>query len=196
MADAWTFDPVRLGQTECAVWVAYYRHEWRRFLKLSVRLVHIGFGMSWARTLAGAWLVLRANQVWAPYPDNDPARAREFMRRFYALVAADGQLMLNPTEAARREVGWWHIHRVLQRAEGLTEADLTSAVAHLYSYVYDVAEDSVHDAAQLRVDAMRLSDAWVDAGCDLSDPRLADERIALVASYTRLREAIDRRART
>jgi hypothetical protein len=196
MADAWSFDPVRLGQTECDAWVAYYRHEWRRFLGLSLRLVHLGFGMTWPNTLTGAWLVLRANQVWAPYPDNDPERAREYMRRFYALVAADGQLVLNPAEAARREVEWWRIHRVHQRDEGLTESDLARAVAHLYSYVYDVAEESVDAAARLRVDAMRLSDAWVDAGCELSDPRLADERTALVASYTELRDAIDRRART
>ena len=31
-----------------------------------------GFGMNRVRTLQGAWYVLRANQVWAPYPDNDP----------------------------------------------------------------------------------------------------------------------------
>lgn len=192
MADAWTFDPVRLGQTECDTWVAYYRHEWRRFLVLSVRLVHAGFGMTWPRTLAGAWLVLRANQVWAPYPHNDPELARGYMRRFYTLVAADGQLAVDPVEAARREVDWWRIHRVHQRETGLTEKDLTTAVAHLYEYVYGVDEQSVREAAQLRVDAMRLSDAWVDAGCDLSDSRLLEERRSLVASYTRLREAIDR----
>ena len=30
--------------------------------------------MTWTRTLAGAWLVLRANQKWAPAIDNDPGR--------------------------------------------------------------------------------------------------------------------------
>jgi len=80
---------------------------------------------------------------------------------------------------------------------GLTETDLTTAVAHLYAYVYGVDEHSIREAAQLRVDAMLLSDAWVDAGCELSDSRLVDERRSLVASYTRLREAIDRnRVRT
>jgi hypothetical protein len=37
---------------------------------------------------------------------------------------------------------------------------------------------------------MDLSDAWVAAGCQLTDPLLAKERAALVASYTSLREAI------
>lgn len=41
----------------------------------SVGLVRAGFRMGWLDTLHGAWLVLRANQVWAP-ADNDPARAR------------------------------------------------------------------------------------------------------------------------
>jgi hypothetical protein len=41
---------------------------------------------------------------------------------------------------------------------------------------------------------MRLSDAWVVAGCHLDDLTLARERLALVASFTALREASDRRA--
>ena len=45
-------------------------------------------------------------------------------------------------------------------------------------------------AAASRVEAMDLSDAWVQAGCDLDDPLLAAERRALVASYTALRAAV------
>jgi hypothetical protein len=45
-------------------------------------------------------------------------------------------------------------------------------------------------AAVARVEAMDLSDAWVRAGCDLDDPLLAQERAALVASYTALRAAL------
>jgi hypothetical protein len=39
---------------------------------------------------------------------------------------------------------------------------------------------------------MACSDAWVAAGCHLDDPRLAEERLALVASYVALRDASDR----
>ena len=45
-------------------------------------LVRAAFRMSWSRTLVGAWLVLRANQKWAPFPDNDPDAARALMTRF------------------------------------------------------------------------------------------------------------------
>jgi hypothetical protein len=45
-------------------------------------MVRSGFGMPWLRTLQGAWHVLRANQLWAPFPDNDADGARAAMRRF------------------------------------------------------------------------------------------------------------------
>jgi hypothetical protein len=184
-----SFDPVVVGHRECDAWVAYYRHEWAKFLVSAVGMVRAGFGMSWPRTFAGAWYVLRANQVWAPYPDNDPDAARTFMRRFYALVAADGELQLDPAEAARREVEWWRVHRVHQREDDLGESDLTDALCDLYSYVYQVGRDAVFDAAQHRVDAMRLSDEWVEEGCDPASALLAQERQKLVASYTALRAA-------
>jgi hypothetical protein len=186
------FDPIALGNAECDGWAAYYRREWRPFLRAAVGMVRIGFGMSWPRTIRGAWYVLRANQVWAPYPDNDPQRAREYMRRFYELVAHDGQLRLDPSEAARLEVEWWRIHRIHQREDDLSEDDLVASLVELYSYVYDVAPDAVRDAARHRVVAMRYSDAWVDAGCELDDPLLAAERAELIASYTALLGAVRR----
>lgn len=187
-----SFDPVRLGMRETDAWVGYYRHDWRSVLSASVALVAEGFGMGRRRTLVGAWYVLRANQKWSPYPANDPDGAREYMRRFYALVRADGALSIDPAEAARREVDWWRIHRIHQREAGVTEDDLTSSVARLYSYVYSVPAADVRAAAQLRVIAMRLSDEWNAAGCDLASPVLAEERRTLVESYRALRSAVSR----
>jgi hypothetical protein len=189
-----TFDPVAVGNRECDAWIAYYRHEWRSFLIAAVAMVRAGFAMDPARTVAGAWLVLRANQVWAPYPDNDPDRARELMRRFYTLVERSSDLGLDPAEAARREVAWWHVHRVHQREHDLTEDDLVAALVDLYSYVYRADPTAVRPAAMLRVLAMRLSDEWMESGCDRASPLLRDERRALVASYAALREAVDRGA--
>ncbi|MEA2124686.1 MAG: two-component system, OmpR family, sensor kinase, partial [Solirubrobacteraceae bacterium] len=34
--------------------------------------------------------VLRANMVWAPYPDNEPDKARALMTRFYQLLRGSG----------------------------------------------------------------------------------------------------------
>jgi hypothetical protein len=189
-----SFDPVLVGRRECDAWAAYYRREWLRFLVAAVGMVRAGFGMPWPRTLQGAWLLLRANQLWAPYPDNDPAGAREQMRRFYLLVERHQRLGIDPAEAARREVSWWRVHREIQReqsADGPGDGELVGALAQLYAYVYS-SDPSVRRAAEHRARAMHLSDAWVAAGCDPADPRLAQERLALVASYTALLDAVSR----
>src|SRR4051812_4386328 len=109
------FDPAALADAEFAGWVAYYRRQWLPFLGAAMRMVRVGFGLSWVRTIRGAWYVLRANQAWAPYPDSGPRGARAHMQRFYELVVRDGDLPLDAAEAARREVEWWRVHRMHQR---------------------------------------------------------------------------------
>jgi hypothetical protein len=186
-----SFDPVKVGNLETDAWAAYYRHEWRAFLKAAVGMVAAGFGMGPLRTVRGAWYVLRANQLWAPYPDNDPEGAREQMRRFYALVVkSTGELAIDPVRASQLEVEWWRLHREHQHVDGTEERALVQSLVDLYSYVYAADPDAVRPAAQARVDAMDLSDTWVEAGCDLDDPLLAQEREKLVASYTALRNAV------
>jgi hypothetical protein len=185
-----TFDPDTVGNAETDAWASYYRREWWPFLKAAVEMVHDGFGMGRLRTLQGAYYVLRANQKWAPNPDNDPAAARDYMRRFYGLVVRDSDLGLDPVEAARREVEWWRLHREHQYGIVDDEEPLVDALVDLYSYVYGVPEETVREAARHRVQAMEHSDAWVQAGCDLTDPLLARERAALLASYRALRAAV------
>lgn len=187
-----SFDAVEVGHRETEAWAAYYRHEWVDFLRASVGMVAAGFGMGRRDTLRGAWLVLRANQAWAPYPENDPVRSRELMRRFYSLVAREGSLALDPARAAALEVEWWRVHRERQREHAATEDELISALVDLYAYVYGADPDAVRPAAEHRTVAMRHSDDWVAAGCRLDDPLLEKEKAELVASYTVLLAAVRR----
>ena len=106
-----SFDPRRVGGLEAGVWVAYYRREWPSFLRGAVSLTRHTFGLPWPSTLYGAWLVLRANQLWAPYPDNDPEGARRAMERFYRLVAERHDDVFDPRRASELEVEWWRVHR-------------------------------------------------------------------------------------
>jgi hypothetical protein len=186
-----SFDPVILGHQETEAWAAYYRHEWRMVLRSAIGMVRTGFGTDPVRTLVGAYHVLRANQLWAPYPDNDPDGARASMRRFYALVARDGELDLDPERAALLEVEWWRLHREHQHDPGVSAEALVQALVDLYAYVYDAPPEEVRPAAEQRVAAMDLSDAWVANGCDRGDPLLAQERVALVASHSALRHAVE-----
>lgn len=187
------FDPVRLGGAECAGWVGYYRRQWGLVLVSAVRMVRTGFGLSWPRTLYGAWLMLRAIQLWAPVPDNDPDGARAAMRRFYALVVASTGETFDVDVAARLEVEWWRVHRHLQREAPEDDAGpLVDALAAVYAHVYGVAPGQVRAAAAGRADAMRISDRWVADGCDPESPAVAQERAELVRSYAALLGAVHR----
>jgi hypothetical protein len=185
-----SFDPRAVGTFECRAWETYYRREWAAFLVASVRMVRAAFRMSWPRTLRGAWLVLRANQRWAPVPDNDPAAARRLMAGFYRLLAAgEPEPAFEPLRAAELEVEWWRVHRAHQGGDEGLEA-LVTALTDLYAYCYGADPAEVRRAAELRAEAMDVSDAWVGAGCDRDDPQLARERALLVRSYAALLAAV------
>src|SRR5262245_18496138 len=66
-----SFDADRLGGAEAGAWVAYYQRRWGAFLRSAVEMVRVGFALGPSRSLRGAWYVLKANQLWAPFPDND-----------------------------------------------------------------------------------------------------------------------------
>jgi hypothetical protein len=191
MAGMRSFDARRVGELECDAWVTYYRRQWGRFLRAAFGLTRESFGLSWPDTLRGGWWVLRANQLWAPVPDNDPDGARRYMERFYRLVAASEGEDIDPVEAARREVEWWRAHRELQYDDGETdERSLVDALVRLYTYVYSVPEASVQTAARERAQAMVHSDRWVAGGCDPGSPLIGEERLALVRSYESLLAAV------
>jgi hypothetical protein len=176
---------------ECTAWVTYYRHEWLRFLRAAILLTRHTFGLGWPATLRGAWLVLRANQLWAPFPDNDPDGARRAMERFYRLVVREHGESFDPARASKLEVEWWRVHRAHQHG-GAARADLVTALASLYAYVYGVPEQDVSLAAEQRAVAMDLSDRWVEDGRDLHSPLIREERAALVRSYAGLLAAVHR----
>ena len=189
-----SFDPRLVGRLECDAWVAYYRREWPAFMRSAVALTRRTFGLPWPATIYGAWLVLRANQLWAPFPDNDPEGARRAMERFYLLVKRRHQESFDPAVAARLEVEWWRVHREHQHDDdgGTDEGPLIAALSALYAYVYGVPETDVAVAAEQRALAMRYSDQWVREGCDLASPLIEEERAALVRSYAGLLAAVHR----
>ena len=192
-----TFDPIRLADFEYRAWVGYYLRRWPQVLLASVGLVRTGFGMGWYRTLHGAWLVLRANQLWAPYPDNDAKRAQACMRRFYTLVSLTYGEPANPARAAELEVDWWRVHREGQHGDGAhaiddTEPaeDLVQALTNLYCYLYGEPETALRPAAVHRARAMDLSDEWIRQGRQPASRLLPLEHAALDRSYAALLAAV------
>jgi hypothetical protein len=188
-----SFDPRQVGTLETDAWVAYYRRAWVPFLRAVVALTRNTFGLPWPSAVHGAWLVLRANQLWAPYPNNDREGARRAMERFYRLVAKHHGEPADPRRASELEVEWWRVHRAHQREDtDEDERSLVAALTALYSFVYQVPEADVSLAAEQRMLAMRYSDQWVREGCALDSPLIQEERAALVRSYAGLLAAVHR----
>jgi len=186
-------DPRRVGQLECALWVAYYRREWVAFVRFAVVVIRRVFGLSWPATIRGSWHLLRATQRWAPFPDNDPVAARLAMERFYRLLKPRNGELFDPAEAARLEVEWWRVHRRHQHKHPDTdERALVDALAALYAYAFGVPDRAVRPAAEERALAMQYCDQWVRAGCDPESSLIAQKRAALVRSYTGLLAAVQR----
>ncbi len=192
-----SFDPVRVADLEYRAWVGYYLKKWPQVLIASVGLVRVGFGLGWLKTMRGAWLVLRANQLWAPYPDNQPERAVACMRRFYALVASVHGEPADPAKAAELEVDWWRVHREGQHkddplAPGNAEPpeELVETLTRLYRFLYDEPESAVRPAAVHRARAMDLSDEWIRQGCQPDSELLPLEHAALVRCYASLLAAV------
>ena len=179
--------------------MGYYLRQWPRVLIASVGLVRVGFGLDWFRTLWGAWLVLRASQLWAPYPENDPAGAVACMRRFYALISLAYGEPANPAKAAELEVNWWRVHREGQYRDDSRTIDdaepaeeLVESLTRLYCYLYSEPEAALRPAAMHRARAMDLSDQWVREGCQPGSRLLPLEHAALVRSYAALLAAVHR----
>ena len=174
------------------MWVGYYQRRWTQVMAASVRLFRLGFRGDWVRTVRGVWLMLRAVQLWAPFPDNDPDGARAYMCELYALVRLRFGEPADPARAAALEVDWWRAHRKRQYAPDPAETgdELVESVTRLYCYLFGETEAAVRPAAEHRVQAMDLSDQWVREGCLPDSPLLPLERAALVRAYAALLAAV------
>jgi len=192
-----SFDPYRIADLEYRMWVAYYQRRWTQVLTGLVRLLQLGFGPDWRRALQGAWLMLRALRLWAPFPDNDPDGARACMHALYELVRLRYGEPADPARAAVLEIDWWRAHRERQYAPdpAATGDELVQSVTRLYCYLFGETEASVRPAAVHRVRAMDLSDQWVREGCLPDSPLLPLERAALVRAYAALLAAVHRTER-
>ena len=78
------------------------------------------------------------------------------------------------------------------RAKPRERRSAGQALAALYAYTYEVEHSEVRRAAELRAEAMDVSDRWVAGGCDPQDPLLAEERALLVRSFAALPAGVHR----
>ena len=94
--------------------------------------------------------------------------------------------------AAELEVEWWRAHRENQYGDHALGEALIVALRDLYAYTYGAPPEDVRRAAELRAQAMDVSDRWIEAGKDPQHPLLREERALLVRSYAALLAAVYR----
>jgi hypothetical protein len=182
------FDPGKLARYETANYVAYYRKDWLRLLRVSVGMVGEAFGLSLLQAAYAAYLVARAEMAFAPFPDNDVALAETYMCRFYQFIKDTHHEHFDVLRAAQLDVNWWSVHRKL--FGNSDNRELVDALASLYAEAYGVEPASVLPAARERAKGMLYSDLWVNAGRPDNSPLLAQEEEALYQSYVMLKQAI------
>ena len=113
-------------------------------------------------------------------------------------AAHDGALLppaergIDPVKAAELEVEWWRAHRENQYGDHALGEALIVALRDLYAYTYGEPPERVRRAAELRAQAMDVSDRWIEAGRDPEHPLLREERALLVRSYAALLAAVYR----
>jgi hypothetical protein len=182
------FDSSTVARYEKENYVAYYQKDWLKLLRVSVGLVKESFGLSLIQAIYGAYLVARAEIAFAPFPDNDVARAQAYMRRFYQFIKQVHHGAFDVEQAARLGVNWWIVHRKL--FGNPDNHELVDALADAYAVVYGVRADQVRQAAYYRAMGMLYSDQWVNDGREVNSPLLEREEEELVKAYDELRRAV------
>lgn len=182
-------DPRKLAHYEKENYVAYYQKDWLKLLRVSVSMVKESFGLSWSQAIYGAYLVARAEIAFAPFPDNDLARATAYMNRFYRFVRNAHKETFDVERVTELEVNWWGIHRKLFGNE--ENQELVEALACLYEELYGEESSKLREAARHRAMGMLYSDLWVNQGKPANSPLLDQEEEALYLGYRALKEAIN-----
>jgi hypothetical protein len=182
------FDPRKLAHYEKENYVAYYRKDWLKLLRVSVGLVREAFALSLWQAVYGAYLIARAEIAFAPFPENDVPRAEAYVERFYKFIKDVHREDFDVKRTAELEVNWWSVHRRLF-GDPQNQA-LVEALTNLYAETYGIEADKVKESARQRALGMLYSDQWVNAGKLPGSRLLAQEEAALYRSYLALKEAI------
>lgn len=181
------FEPERLASQEQEAWEAYYYRQWPRLFWLLLQISRTQFGLSWVQAAYAAYVGTQAQVVFASKGDAG-GEAQASMQRFYHFVKQPSGAAYDPEAAAAAEVRWWVVHR--HRRDYPDYSALVGAMADLYATVYQVSPAAVEDAARHRVEAVAISDRWLDEDKPAGSPLLGQVRDELAAGYVALKAAI------
>lgn len=156
------FDPDKVANFETAGWKAYYDRNWLRAFTLMVRLNREQFAMSWPAAVGAAVDVVRASIAFAPV-ENDLARTRRFLTRFYDKARRHVRLGVDAATVANLELDYWVVHRrlALERKQRPGAGDLEPLIASLqglHAVLFDAPAEALRVSAEARAHAAEAVD--------------------------------------
>jgi hypothetical protein len=175
------FDPVAVGQSETAMWRAYYdRDRPRLFLEL-LRLLREQYRLSPAQAVVTAFHAARAAVVFqSGRVRTDYEKALPDLEAYYQRILP---ISSDVRPVARFELQWWILHR--ERSE-----QLKPSLAQLQAAIYHLPPSRFEEHARLRAEAMRIRDQMKSDGTS-SEAEWSRIRQLLIESWVRLHEAVN-----
>jgi hypothetical protein len=179
------FDPDMVARLEASGWKAYYAHDWLRAFLLLVRMDQEQFHIPFPRSLLGAYYTVRASIAFAP-ADHDAAlpAVRDYLRKFYALVAEVNGQQYDPDRVGDLELDYWIVHRQVAVARATDYTPLVDSLAALHAAIFDSTPEQMRASAESRA----RSAAHVDL---ITSKRSTDEAADWRAVYFYLRRSYE-----
>jgi hypothetical protein len=146
------FEPDRLALIELRMWKAYYGRQPLRLFGLLVLANREQAGVSWPKAFCAAFFLVRAAVAFGRSSGDYGRFEPDIVRGYRTLGLPDH---VDASEVARRELRWW----VVRREIGLSAGDAAGrAITALYAALYDLPEEAVSDAGELRGRAAEVRD--------------------------------------
>ncbi len=157
-----SFQPREVASIETDMWRSYYeRRPVALFFQMS-RLMREQYGFRWLRSQVAAFHTSRSAFVFKRGANRqDYEKALPDLRSFYDAIRRDADISFDPTEAARRELEWWILHR--ERDRYGTPA-LATALAELPAGIYQMPAASFAEHGATRAEGMVVRDQKAAAG--------------------------------
>jgi hypothetical protein len=150
------FDAHEVARIETCMWRSYYAKAHWEVFKQVAELLRRQYHFSATRSYVGAYYAARAAVVFQRGHNRaDYEQALPLLRQYYQMLNASNDHPFDQELAARRELGWWILHR--ERAYH-PRGDLENALAELQAVIYQEPSANFRQHAAARAKAMTLRD--------------------------------------
>lgn len=175
-------DAAGLAHVETEGWRAYYDRAWPRAIALMLQLNHDQFGLGWPAAVEASYNATRAQIAFAGADNNVPL-ARDYLERYYAIVAHERGLRWDARLVADAEMRYWIVHRQVAQHPADPQP-LIDALTDLHTLVFEILAAEAHASAVERTAAAQAVDRITSRRSTNIDADWREVESHLKASYS------------